>query len=184
MSHKLVIGPIAMSEAAAVLKEVENVFVSCVTDGVSHELRFTYKLWHEYRRNCFRALARHTRRPRVPKKLRKQRRQELYKITGAFAGSRTAYERRTRKFCFAQMMEALRATVPDVDRERGEILAGTVPGRGTAGYRKSQAAPGLRRRGTLPRCRNFFRIAGMSFLSIKSTAGPTLTATFCGISKP
>jgi hypothetical protein len=120
------IAPIAMDDAFAVMKEVERIFVSCIDrDGVC-ELEFTYTAWMAYRQECFRTLARHTRRPRVPKKRRRQRRVQLYKIAGAFAGSRQGYDRRTRKVCYAKMIAVLRGMFPAIDRERAELLAGTA----------------------------------------------------------
>jgi hypothetical protein len=119
--------PIAMERAVAVLKDVERIFVSCEDDGpILYEVRFEYIAWMAYRQQCFQALARLTRRPRVPKKLRRYRRVQLYKIAGAFAGPRKAYEKRTRKICYARMMSALRQTFPEIDRNKAELLAGTA----------------------------------------------------------
>jgi hypothetical protein len=120
------IAPIAMAQAVAVLKDVERIYVSCHALSTLHELEFEYMAWLEYRKECFRALARATRRPRVPKILRKHRRVQLYKIAGAFAGSRKAYEKRTRKICYAKMIGALREKLPTIDRERAELLTGTA----------------------------------------------------------
>lgn len=132
MSHKFLIAPIATSEAVAVLKEIENVFVSCHLSYEGHELWFQHLTWWVYRTRCFRALARHTRH-RLPKKLRRQRLQTLHKIAGAFAGSRPAYERRARKVCFARMMDDLRDEFPGIDPERAALLAGTALARGVHG---------------------------------------------------
>jgi hypothetical protein len=120
------LAPIIMPRAVAVLKDVERIYASCNELTALYELEFEYMGWMEYRKECFRALARVTRRPRLPKKLRRHRRIQLYRIAGAFAGSRKAYEKRTRKICYARMMSALREIFPDVDRERAELLTGTA----------------------------------------------------------
>lgn len=120
------LAPIVMPRAVAVLKDVERIYISCHQLTALHELEFEYMAWMEYRKECFRALARVTRRPRVPKKLRRHRRVRLYRIAGAFAGSRKAYEKRTRKICYARMMSALRRKLPDIERDKAELLAGTA----------------------------------------------------------
>src|ERR1035441_7678821 len=107
-------------EAVDAMKEVENVQVSAKpVDGVPR-LGFEYLGWAVYRHRLFDRLRRHT---RTRWKMGKARRAALNTIVAGFVGSRRDYDRRMRKVAFAKMMDALRATCPEMDRERLEVIA-------------------------------------------------------------
>jgi hypothetical protein len=109
------------------LRDLERIHVSCEfrPNGLC-DLNFGYMAWWFYRNRCFRELAQRTGLSRLPQKLRAERELQICKIAGAFAGSRKAYETRTRKACYAKMIAALREVLPGLTTETVELLAGRV----------------------------------------------------------
>lgn len=115
------------AEQIAALKSLESISVSCEfrPNGV-YELEFTYMTWTSFRKQCIRQLARHAGLRRIGRAFRTAEHLQLVKNATAFAGSKKAYEARSRKISYARMIAALREILPNLNDETVKLLAGTA----------------------------------------------------------